>query len=271
MVDKDRKSTKGNGSADEAVDDLLRMRAELAKDFEVRLAKLDRRIEKATPGGLDHDRGQPVRSSPRSTMRAKVLDALEDVGWPTYARQLGPYIEARHGLRVPPARFGVLARDEQNAFRARAKRPRPVYICFALTWDRGEPIKRLLARSDWPLEQRLVAPTTGRVQHLKVTVRLCEIAEELGPRAADGDRLRYLIADHARDLPEADVLRGRFELDKWRDMALDELQRLGPRDEDNRRAAAEKLSHRPDWALLFGAPELMEGDADDADLKRAVQ
>jgi hypothetical protein len=241
--------------------DLLRARDELVEDLGRRVAEINREIEavaETAPSRAAPPPASPPRSSPRSTLRAKVLDALDDIGWATYTRQLGPYLEARHGERVAPSRFGVLAADEQAAFRN--GRPRPVYIGFALTWDRGEPIKRLLTRSDWPLEQRIVAPTTGRVQHLRVLARLCEIADELGPRAADPDRLRFLIADHARDLPGVKVDRGRVELKRWRDLALEELQRFEERDGANRRQAAERLAGRSEWALLFGTPEVVEGD-----------
>jgi hypothetical protein len=152
----------------------------------------------------------------------------------------------------------VLARDEQNSFKS--SRARPVYFGFALTAVRGEAIKRLLVRSDWELERRIVAPTTGRVQHLIMTIRFCELALEYENAAAQPDRLKFLAADHARDLPGVKVRHGRFDLDVWREVAQLELDRVRPRDDEQRRAAAARLCHRPEWALLFGAPEVLEGD-----------
>src|SRR4029077_20543802 len=188
----------------------------------------------------------------------KALDALDDFGWPTYTRQLGPYIEARTGDKIVPTRFGVLARDEQNSFNS--SRARPVYLGFALTSVRGEAIKRLLVRSDWELERRIVAPTTGRVQHLIMTIRFCELARDLEGMAAYPERLKFLAADHARDLPGVSVRHGKFELEEWGDIARAELERVRPRDEQQRAEAAARLCHRPERALLFGLPEVLEGD-----------
>ncbi len=247
--------------------ELRRTRNELVHgltDMNEQLAHVDEliaRLEDSEPG--EESTATPEKKEPRPPrrpVRTKVLDALDDIGWPTYARQLSPYIEARYGDRIPSSRFGVLARDEQARFKSR--RAHTIYISFCITYDRGEAIKRLLARSDMPLEQRIVAPTTGRVQHLKLTARLCEIAQEVGTRAANPDKLRYLAADHARDLPGVTVRRGRFELARWREVAEAELERLLPRDEAARREAAAQFESRPEFMLLFGMPEVVEGDAD---------
>jgi hypothetical protein len=233
-------------------DELIHAREEL----QARLAEVDRLLEKALP-----EEDEPAERTPRRakrSVRAKVLDALDDLGWPTYTRQIGPYIEARTGDKIAPTRFGVLARDEKNSFNS--SRARPVYLGFALTSVRGEAIKRLLVRSDWELERRVVAPTTGRVQHLIMTMRFCELAVELDVLAAQPDRLRFLAADHARDLPGVKVRHGKFELDTWAEVARAELARVGPRDEEQRAEAAARLRHRPEHALLFGSPEVLDGD-----------
>src|SRR5215207_638130 len=132
-------------------DELLHAREEL----QARLAEVDRLLEKALPE--EHEPTEPTPRRAKRPVRAKVLDALDDLGWPAYTRQIGPYIEARTGDKIAPTRFGVLARDEQNSFNS--SRARPVYLGFALTSVRGEAIKRLLVRSDWELERRIVAPT----------------------------------------------------------------------------------------------------------------
>lgn len=233
-------------------DELLHAREEL----QARLAEVDRLLEKALP-----EEDKPTEPAPRRTerpVRAKVLDALDDLGWPAYTRQIGPYIEARMGDKIAPTRFGVLARDEQNSFNS--SRARPVYLGFALTSVRGEAIKRLLVRSDWELERRIVAPTTGRVQHLIMTMRFCELALELDELAARPERLRFLAADHARDLPGVKVRHGKFDLEAWRDIARAELERVRLRDKKQRAEAARRLRHRPERALLFGLPEALEGD-----------
>jgi hypothetical protein len=191
-------------------------------------------------------------------VRSVVLDALDDLQLPSYTRELAGYCKARYGRQIPPTRFGTLASDEMKAFLARS-RPRSVWLAFALTYDRAEPIKRLWTRSDWPLDQRLVAPTTGRVQFLKMTARLCELAQEAG--AADPEMMRIIAADHARDLPGVQFKRGTFDLDAWRSLALEHLSKLEPRDAELRHEAAAKWATKLRGAnLLFGAPQLLETD-----------
>jgi hypothetical protein len=196
---------------------------------------------------------------PIRTVRSVVLDALDDFRWPAYTRELVTYCSARYGREIASARFGTLASDETKAY-STASRPRAVWLAFALTYDRAEPIKRLWTRSDWPLEWRIMAPTTGRVQYLKATVRLCELAAE--EAAANPEMMRIIAADHARDLPGVQFKRGVFDLRPWRDLALEHLTKLEPRDEEMRREAAAKWAPRLNGAsLLFGAPEVIDGGA----------
>jgi hypothetical protein len=203
-------------------------------------------------------------------LRLIVLDALDDLGWPVYSRELMLYLRARYGRDVGATRFGTLGSDEAAAFIKRGEAgvgrgstepvgrpgPRPVWLCFALTFDRGEAIKRLWARSDWPLERRVMAPTSGRIQHLKMTKRLSELALEAGDTAADPLAMKIIAADHARDLPDVTFRRGDFPLETWRDLAGRMLDDLEPRDEDARRAAADHLGQRPESYRLFGIPDV---------------
>jgi hypothetical protein len=238
-------------------------------ELQLKLEQIDRLLERAPEAVADAAVPSAARSSrtvatagerpSRRPVRAKLLDALDDVQWPMYTRQLARYVEARTGDRIQPARFGVLARDEMLSYDSR--RARPVYLGFAITSTHGEAIKRLLVRSDWELARRIVAPTTGRVQHLTAAARLCQLALDLGDGVEQPDLLRYLAADHARDLPGVTVRHGRFELERWRQVAERELARVLPKDRRQREAAAARMAHRPEHALLFGVPETIEGDA----------
>lgn len=192
----------------------------------------------------------------RRPLRALILDALEEIGSPTYTRELILFLRARYGREVPPTRFGSLSSDERNAFERGG--PRPVWLCHGITWDRGEAIKRLWARSDWPLERRLVAPTTGRVQHLLLTRRLSEMAQQEADTAADPDMMRILAADHARDLPGIIFRRGEFPLEEWRSVADRILAEVLPRDEESRREAARRLTALTPAHQLFGVPDIPE-------------
>ena len=59
---------------------------------------------------------------------------------------------------------------------------------------------------------RIVAPTTGRVLYLRVTVRLAELAMRYEAMSADAEMLKYLVADSARDLG-LPFRRGEYPLD----------------------------------------------------------
>lgn len=202
----------------------------------------------------DTDNEQPSRS-PGRPLRVVVLDALDDIAWPSYSRELSQFCSAWTGRTIQPERFGSLANDEMKAFQRslEGSRVRPVWLCFALTHDRYQPIKRLWARSDWPLERRIIAPTSGRVQHLKLTAKLCELAGRGG--AENSEMMGIIAADHARDLPGVRVQHGKFEVDVWRRIALELLQEFEPRDAEARLQSADRLRDHGPIVQLFGAPE----------------
>jgi hypothetical protein len=246
--------------------DLQALRSELVNA----LRRVDKALqsEDETPSRAAKRPASPANSfsNPVRPVRAIVLDALEDFLWPAYTRELVNYCKARYGREVAPARFGTLGNDEAKAFFT-ASRPREVWLAFALTYDRAEPIKRLWTRSDWPLDRRIVGPTSGRVQFLKMTVRLCELASE---EASDPEMMRILAADHARDLPGVNFKRGVFDLEGWHRLALEHLAKLEPQDEETRReAAARWLPKLSEAHLLFGAPEVIDGSASVSRVRRA--
>jgi len=189
-------------------------------------------------------------------VRLHVLDCLEDIGWMAHTREIAQYSAARYGRDIPPTRFGPLIKDEAASYQSRGTRP--VWLCVGLTHDRFEPIRRLLGRSDWPLERRIVAPTSGRIQHLKLTARLCELALGADETAADPLMLKILAADHARDLPGVKLKRGQFDLKLWSDVVKDLLNELLPRDEELRREAAARLGKLSDFQQLFGMPDVID-------------
>jgi hypothetical protein len=189
----------------------------------------------------------------RLPVRVALLDALDELGSMAYSRQLLLYIKARWGREISPARFGTASKDEERAFDSR--RSHPVYLAHGLTSQRFEPIKRLWARSDWPIDKRIVAPTSGRVLYLHMTARMCEVALKSDELAVDPEMMRILAADHARDLPGIRFRRGSFELEVWRDTAIRLLDDLAPRDQELRSEAAERLAALTQREQLFGAAE----------------
>jgi hypothetical protein len=200
---------------------------------------------------------RPAGGSKRP-VRELVLESLDELEWPTYTREITQYCSARFGRNIPASRYGPLVKDEMEAFRPGTSR-RPVWLCFALTSDRHQGIKRLFCRSDWPLEWRIFAPTSGRVQYLRMTARLCELAAKYEASAADPQMLRILAADHARDLPGIRLVKGKFDLEGWRAIAMQQIEEIAERDEAARKSSAERLQPKPELFKLFGMPDLHEG------------
>jgi len=192
-----------------------------------------------------HQEAKSVRS-----IRDLVLDALDEIGFMTYGQQLAMYVRGRFGREVSPTRFGTLSADEEKAFRRGSTRT--VWLCHGLTHDRGHAVKRLWARSDWPLGDRIVTPIFGRAQYLRATARFVELAMKADEFAANSDILRFMAADHARDLG-VKVRHGHFELVEWRELAQKQLATIAGKERDLIDKAVAVLTHQLDPAAqLFG-------------------
>lgn len=200
-------------------------------------------------------------SSPRGgrPVRAIILDLLHDLEIPAYSRVLSQLSGAIYGREIQAVRFGSLGTDERKAYTARPN-ARSVWLGSALTHQRFEPIRRLWVRSDWPLERRIAAPLTSRVNHLRTTVRLCEWALSRD-NIANPAMLKIIAADHARDVEGVSVNKGSFELELWRQAALASLSTYEKADADQRMDAAERLQDYPEMVQLFGRPDVIDGPA----------
>jgi hypothetical protein len=184
-------------------------------------------------------------------LRDLVLDALEEIGFMSYGQQLAMYIKARFGRDVTATRFGTLSVDEEKAFKRDSSRT--VWLCHGVTHDRAEAVKRLWARSDWELAHRVVGPVFGRAQYLRSTARFATLAMKADEIAANPDLLRFIAADHARDLGVT-VRHGRFELEQWHDLAEKELAAIVDKElGDATRAALSFSKKLTPTEQLFGA------------------
>jgi hypothetical protein len=218
------------------------------------------KAELAALGYPDHDPGRPPEVSTKMSsrsLRSQVLDALDDLGMPAFSREVSQYLAAVKGDRIEPTRFGSLRAQEMKAFDG--PRPRAVYIAYGLT-ARGEAIKRYICRSDWDLAERVVAPTTGRVQHLRMTSRLCDLAlsAEQGAQTVDIELLRMYAADHARALPGVKFQRGQFDLASWRNLAEELLLDIADKDRTERLQIAARLNMLPPRMQIFGSDKFVD-------------
>ena len=221
-----------------------------------RLAEINEELRSSPEGGGEATqvRAEGVRRAP--PLRNICLDMLADCGFMIYSQTIAQVCRAQLGREIPSTRFGTLSSDERQAYENR--RPRPVHLGHGLTHERGEGMKRLWARSDWALEDRIVGPTTGRVLFLRFTEWINLRAEEADAGrspAARPELLMYLAADCARDLGFR-VRKGDRDFVKWREAAREELLGKEEADRAQRREAAARLAANLDpLEQLFGARE----------------
>jgi hypothetical protein len=182
--------------------------------------------------------------------REVVLTILDEVGLPMLSRDIQAYARAKYGISIDPTRFGSLRRTEMEAYDRRSQRS--VWLAYGLT-DRGEAVKRLLARSDKPIQDRVVGPFSGRRLFYETTERLCEMALTERARIMDFDAFRIFVADHARDLPGVkNFQKGEFPFNDWLALAKNAVLEVAERDLQDRRHIAMRLTMLGEKQRLFG-------------------
>jgi hypothetical protein len=119
------------------------------------LGRLERQREELI-GRLRRTASDGLRAGrPGPPIRAVVLDALNELGWPANARFLEEYLWAKRQLQLDSRAFASLRRDELRAWQ-RAPGARSAYIVPALNPD-GSANPRWLTSSAWELSRRVVA------------------------------------------------------------------------------------------------------------------
>lgn len=204
-------------------------------------ARLERRTKK-----IPAERGRPLREN--------VLDLLAESAVPLNSLLIANVMNPLQGRKVASTRFGTLSNDEAKSFDS--SRSKPVYLGHCLTYDQGQAVKRFWTRSDWPIENRIMGPMSGRIFFLNGAAWIIRIARSVsqGKRVASNPEiLNYLAADQARDAG-LHVKRGDFPYDDWL-ASLDALvERHRNEDEAVRKEAARRLMEQlSERDLLFGA------------------
>ncbi|MET7951885.1 hypothetical protein [Micromonospora sp. NPDC005324] len=189
-------------------------------------------------------------------IRDQVIAALSLLGSPSPVSLLRDVSAARFGEVIQPSRLASLRRDEQRSWQAAQRgtargQARPTYVTPALTYDRFAPMRGQLALSSWPLETRLIGPTSPRADLLRVIVRLCNESERAGdaPWAADVRRLLWRFTRTiAASVPDT----GDFTYIQLREAAQHELGQIADTDTAERHAAARRARKLDPEAQLFG-------------------
>jgi hypothetical protein len=127
------------------------------------LERLDDRRDQLLQA-LREEASDARRRQEERSIRQFVLRALDEIEWPQNAGFLQEYVWARERVDLNTRGFGALRRDERRAWGRNPGR-RLAYIVSALD-DEGRPLSRWMARSDWPLERRLVLRDDERLLEL---------------------------------------------------------------------------------------------------------
>lgn len=202
------------------------------------------------------------------SVRQFVLRALEELGSPQNAGFLQEYVWARYGVDLDTRGFGALRRDERRSWSRNPGRRR-AYIVPTLDLD-GRPLARWMARSDWPLEQRITAAGDGqRLLDLHKILALSKARLVGEPHDKPGDPLGLLIEKHARDIlaykpvVDDDAARREARITELRKSADAEFFELAAPVASAQQAAAARLAGRPEEEQLWGISSRRRDDNSD--------
>jgi hypothetical protein len=187
-------------------------------------------------------------------LRDQVIRALHLTGRPLSARLVSDVTQARWAERVDTTKLSSLRRDEARSWRKAQEFPgrnsRSVLIVPVLTYDRFTPVRGSVALSTWPVELRLMAPLSPRVDMLRSTIALAEEAAALTGTSYEGPMVR-LVGRLGATIPGIKAFETRLdaviEAAKW------ELKQIEGTDEQERFDAAERAVARlNEEEILFG-------------------
>ena len=186
------------------------------------------------------------------SVRQVVLRALDFVGAPQPAWFLQEFVWARDRIDLKTRRFGSLRRDE---FRAWRRRPghRLAYVIPALDSE-GHAVASLMARSDWPLGDRLVVEGARRMYMLKGlegVFRAIKESRESKSRDSYGSLVERCASESGLGTPP---LQGKGEMDRFLSLLHREIQACQSVVGATQAARVKALTALPDEQTLWGIP-----------------
>jgi hypothetical protein len=207
-------------------------------------------------GELRREATRLARRRGERSARQLLLAALAKIDGPQQAGFLQEYVWACDRVDLDRRQFASLRRDERRSW---LKNPegRLAFVVPALT-SRGEALRGWMARSDWPLEQRIVlSESTERLLDLrKIAALLDARGERRDPDVhSPFDALLERHAERLLDVPGPDPARpgGR---ERWRKSLRDRIQRevseLDQADAAARNRAAKRLAKLAPAQQIWG-------------------
>jgi hypothetical protein len=190
-------------------------------------------------------------SRPGPPIRAVVLGALDELGWPQNARFLEEYLWAKRELQLDSRAFASLRRDELRAWR-RAPKARSAYIVPALNPD-GSANPRWLTSSAWDLSRRVVA--SAESERLFDLQKIHALPTVHGSRGPLGTLLeRYVARILAIDPPP--VSASIAAINAWRGHVREHtaglIEAIRTHDDPDRDRVATELAGLPADYLVWG-------------------
>jgi hypothetical protein len=189
-------------------------------------------------------------AQPVPPIRAVVLDALDELGWPANARFLEEYLWAKHQLQLDSRAFASLRRDELRAWQ-RAPGARSAYIVPALNPD-GLANPHWLTSSAWELSRRVVASAeTERLFDLQKILAL-RVRGSRGPLGTLLERsVAQILAIEPPPVSASTAITKAWRTHVWSHArALTEAIRA--RDDEARGRIASRLSSLPAQVRVWG-------------------
>ncbi|MFF9786320.1 hypothetical protein [Streptomyces nigrescens] len=248
-----------NDALDAIEEEMSRLRSEMRAAAETsdstRINELRSRLHRAQSAWdalLGGPRLSPSPSRPMKSARQQVLQTLTLIGAPAPQKTIRAVHEAFFGATLDPSRMASLRRDEARSYQ-NSSNPR-AYVCPALTVGAFHPARSVLTSSEWPLQQRLLAGDSERVNYLTMAVNLAEAAAQGETTDGGGrlaiDALLHNIALHIPGLGRSKQV----DIAQIQAAARRELGRLLPADEAARLQSAQAAFQLPPLHALFGVP-----------------
>lgn len=199
--------------------------------------------------GLQSVEALPVPGRSVKAAREQVLEALALTGVPTAQKTIKAVCEAFFGTALEASRLSSLRRDEVRSYHSSA--PRSAYVCSALTASTFHAARSVLARSDWPLSQRILAPSSQRVNFLTMAANLARAADGPDRHAGSRPAIDSLLRHMAHGIAQLDTSKP-LSPARIATAAENELEHLLVEDYAVRTAEAEAASQLDHAHQLFG-------------------
>ena len=186
------------------------------------------------------------------SVRQVVLRALDFVGAPQPAWFLQEFVWARDRIDLKTRGFGSLRRDE---FRAWRRRPghRLAYVIPALDSE-GRAVASLMARSDWPLVNRVVVEGARRMYMLKGLEGVFRaIMEYRGSKSSDpyDSLVERCVSESGLEIP---LWQGKGDIDRLLTLLNSEIQAAEAAVGEAQASRVTALATLPDEQRLWGRP-----------------